>query len=90
MRAALAEAQGDLQAAAEGYEDAAERWQSFGVVPEQAFALLGQGRCLTRLGRRSEAGPILQQAGEIFQKLQAAPALAETDDLLHQATALTS
>ena len=90
VSAALAEAHGDLQAAAGGYEDAAERWQSFGVVPEQAFALLGQGRCLTRLGRRSEANPVLQHAREIFQELQAAPALAETDDLLQQATALSS
>ena len=44
VNAALAEANGDLQAAAVGYADAAKRWQSFGVVPEQAFALLGQGR----------------------------------------------
>ena len=79
VNAALAEADGDLQAAAEGYADAAERWQSFGVVPEQAFALLGQGRSLTALGRTAEARPVLQQAREIFQTLQAAPALAETD-----------
>ena len=88
--AALAEAHGDLEAAAAGYADAAQRWQAFGVVPEQAFALLGQGRCLTRLGRTSEASPVLVQAREIFLALQAAPALAETDELLQQATALSS
>ncbi len=47
--AALAEARGDLQAAADAYADAADRWERFGVVPEQAFALLGQGRCLLGL-----------------------------------------
>ena len=88
--AALAEARGELEAAAEGYADAAERWRAFGVVPEQAFALLSQGRCLTQLGRASEASSVLQQAREIFQALQAAPALVETDQLLRQATALSS
>ena len=46
--AALTEARGDLQTAADAYADAADRWERFGVVPEQAFALLGQGRCLAR------------------------------------------
>ena len=90
VNAALAEAHGDLEAAADGYTDAAQRWQAFGVVPEQAFALLGQGRCLTHLGRTSEATPVLHQARDIFQALQAAPALAEVDQHLQQATALSS
>jgi class 3 adenylate cyclase/tetratricopeptide (TPR) repeat protein len=90
VNAALAEAHGDLEAAAEGYADAARRWQSFGVVPEQAFALLGQGRCLVQLGRTTEASTALQRAREIFLALQAAPALAEIDELLQQATALSS
>ena len=88
--AALAEADGDLETAAMGYADAAARWLAFGVVPEQAFALLGQGRCLTALGRTSEAASTLQRAREIFQTLQAAPALTEIDTLLQQATALSS
>ena len=88
--AAVAEAVGDLDAAANGYADAAERWQSFGVVPEQAFALLGQGRCLVAIGRTAEASPVLNQAREIFQALQAAPALAETDLLRQHTTALSS
>jgi class 3 adenylate cyclase/tetratricopeptide (TPR) repeat protein len=90
VRAALAEARGDPEHAAEGYADATRRWQSFGVVPEQGFGLLGLGRCLTQLGRSGEASIALQQAREIFQRLQAAPALAEIDELLQQATALTS
>ena len=81
---------GDLQAAADAYADAADRWERFGVVPEQAFALLGQGRCLLGLSRPTEAAPVLQHAREIFERLQAAPALAETDALLHQTIALSS
>ena len=88
--AALTEARGDLQAAADAYADAADRWERFGVVPEQAFALLGQGRCLLGLSRPTEAAPVLRHAREIFERLQAAPALAETDALLQQATALSS
>jgi len=88
--AALAEARGDLQAAADAYADAADRWQRFGVVPEQAFALLGQGRCLVGLARPTEAAPVLRQAREIFDTLQAAPALAESGALLQQATALSA
>jgi tetratricopeptide (TPR) repeat protein len=89
-KAALTEALGDLQAAADAFADAADRWERFGVVPEQAFALLGQGRCLLGLARPTEAAPALQHAREIFERLGAAPALAETDALLQQATALSS
>lgn len=88
--AMLAEALGDVDSAAAGYEDAARRFEAFGVVPEQAFALFGQGRCLVELSRPTEAEPVLQHAREIFERLKAAPALAETDGLLQQATALSS
>ncbi len=87
--AALAEADGNHHAAAAGYADAAQRWEAFGVIPEQAFALLGHGRCLLALGRNADANQPLLQARDLFQKLQAAPALAETDALLEQATALS-
>jgi tetratricopeptide (TPR) repeat protein len=88
--AALAEARGDHQAAVEGYAQAAERWEQFGVVPEHAFALLGQGRCLIALGQPTEATHVLQQAREIFAALEAAPALAEADTLISQAAALSA
>jgi hypothetical protein len=88
--ATMSEAHGDLQAAAEAHADAADRWDRFGVVPEQAFALLGQGRCLIGLSRPTEAATVLQHARGIFTRLQAAPALAETDALLQQATARSS
>ena len=80
--AAFTEAGGDLQVAADTYADATVRWERFGVVPELAFALLGQGRSLLGLSRPAEAVPVLQHGREIFERLQAAPALAETDALL--------
>jgi class 3 adenylate cyclase/tetratricopeptide (TPR) repeat protein len=86
--ATLAEARGDLHDASEAYADAADRWDRFGVVPERAFALLGQGRCLLELGLPSEAAPALRQAREIFGALGAAPARAETNALLQQAMAV--
>ena len=88
--AALTEARGDPPTAADAYADAADRMERFGVVPEQAFALLGQGRCLIGLSRTTEAAPVLRQAREIFAGLQAVPALEETDALLQQTTALSS
>jgi ATP/maltotriose-dependent transcriptional regulator MalT len=90
VQAALAEARGETQAAEATYADAADRWKRFGVVPEQAFALLGQGRCLIGLSRPTEAAAVLQHAREIFEPLRSAPALAETDTLLQRATAISS
>jgi len=49
-RAALAEAAGDRAMAATAYADAATQWRRFGDLPELAYALLGQGRCLVALG----------------------------------------
>ncbi len=90
VHATLAEARGDHETAAADYAQAAERWQQFGVIPEQAYALLGQGRCLTALDQPAEATRALVQARELLDTLKAAPALAETDALLHQAGALTA
>ena len=88
--AVLAEAGGDHQAAAAGYADAAQRWQQFGVVAEHAFAMQGHGCCLINLGRVNEAVPILQHARQLFHRLNATPALAETDLVLQHATTLSS
>ncbi|HET6174570.1 MAG TPA: AAA family ATPase [Gaiellales bacterium] len=90
VSAALAETRGDHEAAAEAYAEGAERWQRFGVAPEHAFALLGQGRCLTALGQPAEATGVLRRARNIFEALEAAPALAETDGLLRQLDALSA
>ena len=90
VNAALAEARGDLEIAAEGYAEAAEGWRQFGVAPERAFALLGRGRCLTAQGQAADGKKALQAAGEIFGAFRAASALAETDELLRQATAISA
>ena len=90
VNAALAEARGDLEPAAAGYGDAAEGWRQFGVVPELAFALLGRGRCLIALRQVAVGKKAIQAAREIFGALGAASALAETDELLRQATAISA
>jgi tetratricopeptide (TPR) repeat protein len=79
--AALAEGAGDHTGAATLFADAAERWRAFGDVPETAYALLGQGRCLRALGHPAADAPLLE-ARELFASMGFAPALAEVDDLL--------
>jgi class 3 adenylate cyclase/tetratricopeptide (TPR) repeat protein len=88
--AILVEASGDPRTAGDAYASAADRWERFGVVPELAFALLGQGRCLLRLSRSTDATSILHHAREIFERLRAGPALADVDGLIRVATALSS
>jgi hypothetical protein len=85
-RAQLAEAVGDHAGTATLYAEAAARWQEFGNVPERAYALLGQGRCLRALGR-TEAEQPLREARELFQSMGYKPALAESDALLEQVAA---
>ena len=64
------------------YATAASGWLDFGVPYEEAQALLGQGRCLVALGRASEAAAPLTAAHEIFARLGAKPARAETEEWL--------
>ncbi len=85
--ALLAEARGEHEAAGGGFADAAERWHDFGVPYEEGHALCGQGRCLVALGRAPEAAAPLAAAREIFARLGARPALAETDEWLAKAGA---
>jgi predicted ATPase/class 3 adenylate cyclase len=80
-RAQLAEASGETGEAAALYAEAAERWREFGNVPERAYALLGQGRCLAALGQ-PEAEQPLRAARELFASIGYEPALAETKALL--------
>jgi len=85
-RAALAEQAGETEAAVNGYAEAASRWALFGIVAEEAFALLGQGRCLAALDKPEAERPLLE-ARKIFASLEARPALAETDALLQETQA---
>jgi tetratricopeptide (TPR) repeat protein len=83
----LAEADGALEAAAGDYATAVAGWHEYGWVYEEGMALLGQGRCLKRLGQESVAASVLRQAGRIFERLQARPSLRVARSLLRQAGA---
>jgi class 3 adenylate cyclase/tetratricopeptide (TPR) repeat protein len=84
-RAEMAEARNDLAGGAALHGEAAEAWSRFGDVVEHAWALLGQGRCLTRLGDLDAATDRLRAAREAFVGFGAEPLIAETDDWLGQA-----
>jgi tetratricopeptide (TPR) repeat protein len=84
--AVLAEAAGNFEQAAERYAEAVERWRDYGLVPEQALALLGRGRCLVTLGRAGAEQP-LRDARDLFAAMGYNPALAETEALLEQTAA---
>jgi hypothetical protein len=55
-------------------------------VPERAYALLGQGRCLLALGNPG-AERLLREARDLFASTGYNPALVETELLLGQAAA---
>ena len=68
MRAALAEAHGNLGEAAELYREAAERFAAWESVVERGYALLGCGRC--------GDAKALREGQMIFERLGAAPVAA--------------
>jgi hypothetical protein len=84
-RAQLAEHAGNLADAAQLYGEAAASWATFGNVPERAYALLGDGRCLRALGD-AEAAERLGEAQTLFASIGYAPALAATEALLGEGT----
>ena len=81
--AVLAEATGEVERAAGRYEEAAGGWSGYGHVYEHALALLGQGRCLARLGR-PEGEHVLRVAQRHLTALGARPAAAEAAGLLRR------
>jgi len=80
--AIAAEAGGRHADALDGFRVATSGWHAFGDPDEEAHSLLGQGRCLVVLGRPDEAATPVHRARRIFERLGAAPALAEADALL--------
>jgi len=88
-QAQLAEAAGNNTEAAKLHADAAQRWHQFGNVPERAYALLGQGRCLRTLGDPAADKP-LSEARELFASMGYRPALAKTDALLAESQTAAS
>ena len=79
--AVLAEATGELEQAAAIYAAAAAGWGDYLQALEHALALLGQGRCLARMGR-PEGEPVLRVAQERLRALGARPSAAEAASLL--------
>ena len=80
-RAQLAEHAGEHSDAARLYADAAAGWRSFGNIPEEAYALLGHGRCLRALAAEGADVP-LRDARVLFASMGFKPALAEAEKLL--------
>jgi class 3 adenylate cyclase/tetratricopeptide (TPR) repeat protein len=85
-QALVAEANGDLGAAAALFADATLRWEGFGARLEQAFSLQGRGRCLAALDDRA-AGRPLRAARALFAEMGARTRVAECDALLASAVA---
>jgi tetratricopeptide (TPR) repeat protein len=79
-RAQIAEHAGDHAEAAALYASAGQQWEELGAVPEQAHALLGQGRCLVAL-EDPDAERALAEATELFRAMGYRPALAEAESL---------
>jgi ATP/maltotriose-dependent transcriptional regulator MalT len=80
-QAVLTEATGDPEHAATLYTEAANGWSTYGQALEQALALLGQGRCLTQVGR-PDAERVLRVAHERLRSLGARPSATEAAALL--------
>jgi hypothetical protein len=89
VRAQLAVAAYRQAEAAPLYREAAVRWHEFGNVPERAYALLGEGRCLEAVDEPGAEEP-LRRAAELFASIGYAPALAETEALLARRRAAAS
>ncbi len=83
-QAAIAEASNDQSSAARLYANAAAAWHALGDVPEEAYALLGQGRCASAL-RNSETTAPLMRARELFATMGYAPAVSAADALMGDA-----
>jgi class 3 adenylate cyclase/tetratricopeptide (TPR) repeat protein len=89
VRALQAERAGEFAEAAALYGDAADRWEKFTELIEQAHALLGEGRCLNALGDPSADVP-LRRARALFDEMGARRRIDECDSLIAEASKLTS
>ena len=89
-RAQLEEAHSAFDDASILFRELAEMSSELGEVIEHAHALLGEGRCLVKLGRKVEAENTLRAARDSIAALGAELLKAEVDELLARATALSS
>jgi class 3 adenylate cyclase len=85
-RALLTELAGEFEEASALYAEASGRWQEFGNVPERAYALIGQGRCLRALRSAGAEEPLLESR-ELFASMGYKAALADTEALLGEGEA---
>ena len=85
-QAVLAEATGELEGAAGLYAEAAAGWSTYRNTLEHALTLLGQGRCLTQLGR-PEAERVLRVALQRLEALGARPSAVQARKLLERVAA---
>ncbi len=67
--AAIWEADGELDAAADAYGEAARSWSAWGGIPEQAHALKGRARTLRALGQLDLAREPASVAADLFTAL---------------------
>ena len=65
----LAEVAGDAEQAAAFYDDAVQRWRSFGNPFELAHALAGHARCLRAVDNRAKSEPYAAEAVSLFRGL---------------------
>ncbi len=79
--AALAEAEGHHDKAAQGYEQAITDWRAYGSVPEEFEALIGAARSRFTLGHRTVGKSHLQAARDIAARLASVPYLARCDQV---------
>ncbi|MGZ4360137.1 MAG: ATP-binding protein, partial [Gaiellaceae bacterium] len=89
VRAIQAERAGNYIEAGALYADAAGRWEQFTEAIEHAHALLGQGRCLAAAGDPG-ADVALRRSRAVFEQMGARRRTRECDDLIAQASRLTS
>jgi hypothetical protein len=80
--AMLAEAEGDVEGARDGFVRATRLFARLEMIPEEAYALAGLGRCLLALGETKEGIARLWESRAIWERLRATPRIAEIDALL--------
>ena len=78
----LAEQDGDMATARSDFSRAVSTYAALGVIPDEAYALAGLGRCMLALGETEEGAARLREARELWVGLKATPRIAEIDALL--------
>jgi class 3 adenylate cyclase/tetratricopeptide (TPR) repeat protein len=79
FRARLAAEQGQPEQVEAGFEAAAELFREIGTPYPLAVTLLEHGEWLGAQGRADQADPLLNEARELFERLQAKPWLERAD-----------